>query len=81
MRLGDTNAEVAEHCRGVEAEMRATMEIPDDVPVHSVFVAVYADGRLQFAGADTTTAKLDRSVAKDRAGVVLMRMDPRGELS
>lgn len=81
MRLGDTNADVTEHCRGVEAEMRATMKLADDVPVHSVFVAVYVDGRLQFAGADTTTAVPSRSTAKTRAGTILDRMDPMGELS
>lgn len=80
MKIGDTNPDVTEHVNGVIANMRRQNRY--DGEVHTVFVAVYVDGRLEFAGADTMLkGTIDRDVAKWQARDILLRMNPNGDLS
>ena len=50
---------------------------------HTVFVAVYVDGRLEFAGADVHMgrSRMSRLVARNQAITIVARMNPLGELS
>jgi len=80
MKLGDTNPDVTAHCNGVIEEMREKTGY--DGKVHTVFVAVYVDNRLEFAGADVQMqGEMSRDKAKKQAGLILWRMDPNGQLS
>jgi len=79
-RLGmfDENAYV--HGMDVVKDMRdATGKIRGDT--HFVVVAVYADGYLQFAGADATlNIPIDRLMTKQVAQMILGRMESHGEI-
>lgn len=81
-RLGETSEKVKLHCAKVIEECRANTDFKGEC--HSVFVACYVDGRLEFAGADVTMCdkvQLDRAVARSQALNILARMNPYGDLS
>lgn len=80
--LGQFDKCAYDHGRKVVEEMREETGINGGV-AHSVCVAVYVDGFLQFAGADACIdfgAKLDRLGAKNQASLILGRMDSHGEI-
>ena len=80
MKIGDTDVQVLNHVKKVLETMR--IQTGYNGEAHSVFVSVYVDGRLEFAGADVLMGKgIDRLSAKNQASVILGRMDPHGELS
>lgn len=79
-RLGETSEKVNLHCSKVVDECREKTGFGGEV--HTLFVSVYVDGRLEFAGADVHMGEdLTRAIARGRAFNVLSRMNPYGELS
>ena len=82
--LGEFDARAYAHGRGVIQDMLDMTGVRDE-NVHAVFVAVYVDGFLQFAGADAVAfcgrlGRLTRLSAKERAQHVLGRMSTDGEI-
>lgn len=79
--LGETSEKVKLHCAKVIEYCRVKTGFSGEA--HTVFVAVYVDGRLEFAGADVHTGriKISRLVARNQAISIVARMNPLGELS
>lgn len=82
--LGKFDAKAYKHGHEVVTEMRRELRIKGGI-AHSVTVAVYVDGHLQFAGSDACAFPdnypFDRMYAKNRAEVILQRMNPVGEIA
>ena len=79
-RLGMFDENAYAHGMDVVKDMRgATGKVRGDT--HFVVVAVYADGYLQFAGADATlNIPIDRLMTKQVAQMILGRMGSHGEI-
>lgn len=79
--LGETSEKVKLHCAKVIEDCRVKTGFSGEA--HTVFVSVYVDGRLEFAGADVYMgrSKISRLVARNQAISVVARMNPLGELS
>lgn len=79
--IGETSEKVKLHCAKVIEDCRVKTGFSGEA--HTVFVAVYVDGRLEFAGADVHTgrSKISRLVARNQAISIVARMNPLGELS
>lgn len=79
--LGETSEKVKLLCAKVVEDCRVRTGFSGEA--HTVFAAVYVDGRLEFAGADVHTgrSKISRLVARNQAISIVARMNPLGELS
>lgn len=77
MKIGDTNPAVDEHIRRTIAEANA--KTGRDDMTHTVFVAVYVDGMLEFAGANASNIVPDRATARYQADNIIRRMNPNGD--
>ena len=78
--LGQFDRTAYEHGQSVVQEMRDVTGIKGG-DAHFVVIAVYADGYLQFAGADAALGvHLDRLATKQQAALILGRMEPNGEI-
>lgn len=78
--LGQFDKAAYDHGMSVVQDMlNATGKMRADT--HFVVIAVYADGYLQFAGADATlNIPIDRLMTKQVAQMILGRMDSHGEI-
>ena len=78
--LGQFDRTAYEHGQSVVQEMRDVTGIKGG-DAHFVVIAVYADGYLQFAGADAALGvHLDRLATKQQSSLILGRMEPNGEI-
>ena len=82
--LGQFDAKAYKHGREVVSDMRRTEGIKGGI-AHSVTVAVYVDGHLQFAGSDACVCPegypFDRMDARLRGEIIIKRMNPVGEIA
>lgn len=78
--LGQFDKAAYDHGMSVVQEMRDMTGIKGG-DTHFVVIAVYADGYLQFAGANAAVnVHIDRLAAKQQAMLILGRMDSHGEI-
>ncbi len=78
--LGQFDKAAYDHGMSVVQEMRDVTGVKDG-DAHFVVIAVYADGYLQFAGADAAVnMHIDRLAAKQQAMLILGRMESHGEI-
>lgn len=75
MNIGDTNPDVQKH---IEKTIENAREATGHDLRHTVFVAVYVDGMLEFAGANATNIIPTREQAKTQAASILYRMHTFG---
>lgn len=82
--LGQFDSKAYKHGREVVNDMRRTEGIKGGI-AHSVTVAVYVDGYLQFAGSDACVCPegypFDRMDARLRGEIIIKRMNPAGEIA
>lgn len=78
--LGQFDKAAYDHGMSVVQEMRDVTGVKDG-DAHFVVIAVYADGYLQFAGANAAVnVHIDRLAAKQQAMLILGRMGSHGEI-
>jgi hypothetical protein len=78
--LGQFDKAAYDHGMSVVQEMRDVTGVKGG-DTHFVVIAVYADGYLQFAGADAAVnVHIDRLAAKQQAMLILGRMESPGEI-
>ncbi len=80
-KLGIFDERAYNHGRMVVEEMRETTGMKEGV-AHFVCVAVFVNGYVQFAGADACISSVapNRLTTKERAAIILERMNPQGEI-